>query len=331
MHDSNAGASANVGAAFTFDLNLLASLAVLVREGNVTRAARALGISQPAMSHRLARLRERFDDPLLLPSGAGMQPTARALQLVEPVARGLLEFDAALRSEARFDPRTSTRRFTIACADFGDFVVLPRALSRLHAEAPEIEVRMSRPGPELERELERGLIDVAVLGNPCLPAANFRQRRVLDGRFATTVRADHPAVGPRMDLDTFVALPHLAIAPSSESDFGGAIDDALARVGQTRRVAVRVPSYSTATLLASRSDLVLTAPVGVILEATRFVSLRVFDPPLPIPPSDVRMVWHERWQREPGHAWLRATLAEVMTGLHRYEEPFEPGLEIRRS
>lgn len=310
------------------DLNLLATLGVLVSEGNVTRAAVKLGLSQSAMSHRLARLRELFDDPLLVATGDGMVPTARALQLAEPLARGLLEFEAALRSEAEFDPLTSTRQFTAACVDFGDFLVLPALLAQIRERAPNIVLSLVRTPPGLADLLERGVIDVAITGGgPHLTGAGLLQRSVINGSFASAVRADHPGVGERLDLTTFLRLPHLLISPSGEGP--GIVDGALARLGKQRHVAARVASFAAAPFVAARSDLVLTAPLAVLEEAAQLVPLRIFEPPLSLPRDDALMVWHERWQQDPGHRWLREINVEVMAKLSTPvpERPFEPGEE----
>ena len=312
------------------DLNLLASLAVLVRHCSVTRAAKELGLSQSAMSHRLARLRELFGDPLLVTGAEGMVPTARALQLALPISSGLREFETALRSQPDFDPATSSRRFVVASSDFGDFVVLPPCLARLRAEAPGTSTTLRRPSPDLPQLLERGVVDVAVLGGRAPEVAGLRQRRALVGAFACAVRADHPQVGEALDLETFVALPHLLISPTGEGQ--GLVDLALAELGRQRRVVARVASFVAAPFVAARSDLVLTAPVGILEAAALYAPLRLFVPPVKLPSDGATMLWHERWQRDAAHRWLREMMSEVMTELsHDIDlagDAFTPGQEL---
>ncbi|MFV8751572.1 LysR family transcriptional regulator [Nannocystaceae bacterium ST9] len=300
-----------------FDLNLLATLEVLVDEGNVTRAAERLGLSQSALSHRLARLREVFGDPLLVAGRNGMVATVRANELLVSIRRGLHEFESALRLDPHFDPASSTRRFVVASSDFGEFVVLPAVLERLREQAPQIELVMVGPTGDLAEQLERGTVDLAI-GLTLAQSAGLRQRRVLGGEFAVTVRAGHPRVAGTLDLATYLALPHLLISPSGRGP--GIVDTVLATRGLTRRVVARVRNFTAAPFVIARSDMVLTGPRRLLEYAATFAPLQVFDPPLELPVVDATMIWHERWQQDSGHTWLRELAATIMAEIDAQAE-----------
>jgi len=200
------------------DLNLLAALDVLLRERNVTRAAKKLGITQSAMSHKLKRLREELDDPLFVTAPGGLVPTARAESLEEPLRRALQDVAAAVRASAPFDPTTAEREVRVACVDAIELTLLPEILARLAREAPKIRLSIRRRGPRSMEELASGELDLIIapggvpgVGYDELPGV---QRRLLgaDG-FACVVRADHPLVRKRLTLARFLELDHLLVTP----------------------------------------------------------------------------------------------------------------------
>lgn len=288
------------------DLNLLVTFEALYSEGHVTRAARRLGLSQPATSHALARLRTLFADPLFTRIPRGIIPTPRARALAEPIRRALRDIEGTLTAP-QFDPATARRTFRIATADFGQIVLLPPLLEQLGRTAPHIDF-VVRPAPtDLEAALESGEVDLAfVAANPTAP--RLVVQRLFDERFVSVARQDHPAFARRMTVKRFAALSHLQIAVRGTP--GGPVDDALAALGLTRRVVLRVPEFVVAPLLVARSDLVLTAPARMI-EALALPMLRVFEPPVRISTFTLRQVWHEGRRQELAHAWLRKTLGEL--------------------
>lgn len=292
------------------DLNLLVAFEALYAEAHVTRAAGRIGISQPALSHALTRLRALFSDPLFLRTPRGVSPTPRAHALALPIRRILRDVEGALEPP-RFDPALDARTFRIAAADFGQLVLLPPLLERLGHTAPRADF-VVRPVPtDLEAALERGDVDVAFLaGRPKVP--RLVAQRLFDERFVSVARKRHPALTGRMTPKRFAALAHLQIAVRGTP--GGPVDDALAALGLQRRVVLRVPEFLVAPLLVARSDLVLTAPSRMI-EAVGLRALRVFEPPLRIPTFTLWQVWHEGRRQEPAHAWLRQTLLEIARAL----------------
>jgi DNA-binding transcriptional LysR family regulator len=294
----------------TTDLNLLVAFDALVSEGNVTRAAERVGLTQPAMSHALGRLRKLVGDPLFVRTPAGMVPTARALDLVQPIRGALGAIDRALHQVPSFDPASARRPFTLASVDFGSLVVVPPLLSRLRALAPgvDLQVRQLRMDA-IEQQLSEGEVDLAVgvLYDP--DDAWMVSRRVFTDRFVCIARRDHPVVQGALSLEQFLAVDHALISPRGRR--GGPVDTALARLGKKRRVALVIPHFLAAPIVIARSDLVLTLPERIARDFAAMLSLQVVEPPLEVPGFSVSAFWHERQAQDPAHAWFRGVVQEV--------------------
>lgn len=284
------------------DLNLLLALDALLLERSVTRAAARVGLTQSAMSHKLRRLREVFDDDLLVGGRQGMVPTERALALAGPVRRGLLELHAAIRITAPFDPPTAERGFTILTSDYADFVILPRVLEHLGRHAPGIGIRIRPPTGAVGQALEDGSADL-VMG-PAMEGSGLKQRTVFQETFVVIVRPDHPALDDdgALPLPRYVEQGHVLV---SADDGPGIVDRALAEHGLRRRVVLRTPYFVGVPFMVARSELVATLPRALAEEAATVVPLRLLPPPLPLPSFRVTMTWHERAHRDPAHEWLR--------------------------
>jgi DNA-binding transcriptional LysR family regulator len=214
------------------DLNLLMALDALLLERNVTRAAARVGLTQSAMSHKLRRLRELFDDDLLVGGRQGMVPTERALALAGPVRRGLLELHSAIRITAPFDSATARRDFTIVSSDYADCVILPRVLEHLSRHAPGIGLRMRPPMGALQQALEDGSADI-VMGRP-VEGSGLKQRLVFEETFVVIVRAGHPALaddGASLPIERYVELGHVMVSANDEP---GIVDLELAKRGLSR-------------------------------------------------------------------------------------------------
>ncbi len=295
------------------DLNLLVALRALLTERHVTRAAARVGLSQPAMSHALSRLRELLGDPLLVRTPAGMKPTPRAEALTAPLERALEDIGRMLASPAPFDPRLSTRKFRIASNDYMELVLFPRLLRRLWAEAPNVDVRIINLGADANQDLAEGRIDLAMgvvaqFGNP-EPPRGIRSRDIISDRFVCVVREDHPVVKKRLSLEDFVALPHALVAPRGEG--GSIVDSALGRLGMKRRVAVEIPHFLVAPHVVRETDLLLTLAERVARSLAPLLGLRQIPPPLELPGFTMAMVWHERQHVDAAHVWLRDLIAAV--------------------
>jgi DNA-binding transcriptional LysR family regulator len=298
-------ADARLGA---INLNLLMALDALLTEGNVTRAAARTGVTQSAMSHSLRQLREMLGDPLLVRGAAGMMPTPRAAALREPVRRGLFELSRAL-SGGDFDPAASRRTFCLSMGDFFSVLLLPALLETLSREAPGIDLTL-RPADGVRDAdlLEAGEIDLAVVV-PLADRSTLRRARLLSESFACLVRRDHPEVGEALTLETYCRLPHALISPRGSGPTF--VDEALARLGLARRIALRIPFFLAAPPIVARSDLVLTAPRRVAQLFAESLPLRVLDPPLDLASFTVHALWHERDDADPAHVWLRRALARA--------------------
>ena len=292
------------------DLNLLFALDALLEEGSVTKAARRVGITQPAMSNALKRLRLALGDELLVRAGSGMVPTPRAVELAGPLREALGTLQRALDSDAQFDPETATRSFRIASTDYAELVLLPELAARLRDRAPSVDLFVRALEGEVPRnDLESGDLDLAVGVFPDPPAGHVQQGLFRD-RFVCVVREDHPRV-PRggLDLETYCRLEHILIAPRGEGP--GIVDNSLARQGRARRIAVRVPHFLVAPLLVAKSDMVLTLASRVACQMAPVLGLRILQPPLELPTFTIRQIWHGRYRHDPAHRFLRGLVAEV--------------------
>jgi DNA-binding transcriptional LysR family regulator len=290
------------------DLNVLVALDALLEERNVTAAARRIGLTPSAMSHALARLRELFRDPLLVRGKGGMLPTPRAMQLAVPVRRGLLDLQRALRGELSFTPATARRTFRVACTDYVAAALLPRLLARIAQEAPGVDLAITTIGPDLATVLESGGADVAI--GPYLEvAAGMVQRHLFTEDFVCAYRRGHPGVRGRLDLETFTRIPHVLFRPLGRGR--ARVDVALEALGRERRVLLQVPHVLTALLLAMRRDLLMTAPRLIVQELADLWPIQVAALPFDAGTFEVKMVWHERFQHDPAHEWLRRTISDL--------------------
>lgn len=300
------------------DLNLLRVLDAALETRHVTRAARRLGMSQSALSHAMSRLREALGDELLVRGPGGLVPTARAEAMAVPLRAALTSLSETLSAPTPFEPAASTRTFRIAAADYAQFVLLPPLLARVQAEAPGVCVWVTPvpAGDALPAALASGEIDLAIGVTATMGAApGLFERALFEERFVCLVRADHPTVGETLTLEQYVALPHAFIAPRGRA--GGAVDTALAERGLSRNIAVAVPHFLTMPHVIAASDLIVTLAARVAHAFAAMMPLRILPPPLPLPPFRIGATWHERHQRDPGHAWLRERLASVGGALSR--------------
>jgi DNA-binding transcriptional LysR family regulator len=294
------------------DLNLLVVLQALLAERSVTRAAERLALSQPAVSHALARLRRSFGDRLLVRTPHGMKPTPRAKAMAEPLERALADLTRAVSSPGEFDPRRARRRFHMATDDYLELVLMPRLLARVWRDAPGIDIRVHSVGARSGHDLAEGSIDfivdpLEVLGQ--LPGAY--SQRILDERFVCIVRAGHPVLGKPLTAKAFASLSHALVAPAGRP--GSIVDTALGKLGLRRRVAIAIPHFIAAPAIIRETDAVATLPRRIAL--TLGDGLVLIEPPIALPTFTIETVWHERNHNDPAHAWLRGCISEVSRGL----------------
>jgi len=294
------------------DLNLLRLLDALLTERHLTRAAKRVGLSQPAMSHGLARLRKHLGDPLFVRTRAGLEPTDRAARLGPPLRDALASIERALAGDT-FDPATARRTFSLATADYGAFVLLPRLLERLGRLAPGVDLWTRTVADDPVAQLATGAADAALaVATPRGAGAVIHTRALYEERFVCVVREGHPKVKKRLDLDTWAALPHAFVAPGGKP--GGVVDDVLAQHGKQRRVACAVPHFLLAPHVVASSDLVLTVGARVAEAFAKVLPLRVVEAPVALPGFRVSLAWHERQHHDPAQRWFRAQVAEAAKG-----------------
>ena len=284
------------------DLNLLSTLDALLQEGSVTGAARRVGLSTPAMSHALARVRERLGDPILVRSGRGMLLTPRAEALRARVHTLVGEARLTLQPDRPFVPAELARTFVVHATDHV-LAILGKVFDRiLRDEAPRVALRFVPNSSDDPAMLRDGSADLAVGIYGDLPQ-EMRTRQLLTDRFVCVVREGHPGVGKRLTLEQFVQIPHIQVAPRGKP--GGYLDDVLAERGLVRHVARAVPFFLTALHLASETDYVLTISERLAGAMAARLGLRILEPPLPLRPYALSLVWHPRFDGDPAHRWLR--------------------------
>jgi DNA-binding transcriptional LysR family regulator len=293
------------------DLNLLTSLDVLLEEASVTRAAKRLGKTQPAVSHNLRRLRELLGDPLLVRTPHGMQATPRAHELRPAVRAALEAAETVLQAAPRFDPARAERSFVLAMADQAAFQLLPPLVQRLAVAAPGITLQLRPPPTDLAAALAEGELELTI-GVFSDSPSGIRTELLWAEHFACVVRRGGPATRGPFDLRRYLARPHLLVAPRGRP--GSIVDDLLARDHLHRRISVVVPHFLVVPPIIAASDLVWTAPDGLARALAPRYGLVVRPPPLELPSFAIAMRWHLRLDRDPGLAWLRAQLREVAPG-----------------
>jgi DNA-binding transcriptional LysR family regulator len=293
------------------DANGLVALDALLATRSVTLAAKTLGITQSAMSHRLQKLRRQLGDPLLAGGRAGLVLTPRAHAMVAPLRRALADLRAAVRSTDAFDASVSMRKFTIAANDYGELVALRPLLQRLAKQAPRIAIAIEPISGNIEERLASGSIDAAVTASGAT-APSLRRKVIARDTYVVALRKGHPALRKhrRLSLETYVSLSHLQVAPYGFP--GSVVDQILAARGKARRIAVRVSSFVSAPLLVAASDLIATLGSHLLRAASDYVDLVTLPPPIALPSTDIVMMWHERSHVDPGHTWLRQLITTSM-------------------
>jgi DNA-binding transcriptional LysR family regulator len=290
------------------DLNLLPIAFALYDELSVSRAARVLGMSQPAVSKALRRLRDSFDDPLFVRGPNGIVPTPRAHALVR-AARPHIEraWEGLLRGES-FDAAASTRPFVLSMSDIGEMVFFPSIAEHLRDQAPRCTVStVAGPHDQLSHSLERGDVDVAVGYFPDLSLKNIRQRRLARHGFACLMRAGHPLWKERLTVDDFLGAEHVVVIPEGRNS-GEILERFIERRRIRRRIVISASHVLSVPFIVKDSDLVATLPYAVV---SRFASLTpqlaAALPPFQIT-YDLKMHWHRRFDNDPRNLWLREQL-----------------------
>ena len=302
----------------TFDLNLLRVFDALMRERSVTRAGERIGLSQPAVSAALARLRAALDDQLFVRKGTEMTPTPRAEELAGPLREALAAVDRSLFGETRFDPATAEATFTLLGADFFSTLVMPQLAAQLRLTAPGIRLRfLDSARGDVDRLLQDDAIDLALERPLALPDF-VASEPLFVSPFAVVAAHDHPHLaaltpGAEIPLALYCALPHAIRSITGE--MSGAIDEALAAQGAARRVVLALPHFHAVARAVAESDLVAALPIQFANAVAGELGLTLYQLPMPSPAPEIRMYWHARHTQSHPHTWLRAQVLDAVRGL----------------
>jgi DNA-binding transcriptional LysR family regulator len=295
----------------TFDLNLLPVLLAIHEHGSVSLAAQNLGMSQSAVSTALAKLREKYSDPLFHRVGHGMKPTARTRTLIEPLRDAMTRVKTTFTADAHFNARTTERTFTFAMSDVGEMVFLPKILSRVHQLAPRARVRsVAASAAQIEHGLESGEIDLAVGYFPDLREKSFLEKHLFFHYFVCLLRADHPITASTLSMAQFLSLDHAVVSGAGRTN---EIFERFLRARKIhRRVVLETPHFMSIPHIISRSDLIVTVPhpVGIFVRDVH-MNIRIAQPPMGQPKNDIKMHWHRNFQRDPRNKWLRDMVASL--------------------
>ncbi len=291
------------------DLNLLVAFDAMIEHRSVTRAAEALGLSQPAMSAAVARLRNRFGDPLFVKTGAEMRATARANELAPPVRLVMETVKSKILQLSAFDPAQSVRTFTIITPDIGEINFLPSVLARMAKDAPNANLRtLSMPRHATREALESGAADLAVGYFPDLHKAGFYQQRLFRNELVCIVRKDHPSIGRTITLKAYLAASHAVVRPEGREHV---FEQFLHGRHLQRRVVVEIAHFMSLLPILTTTDLIATVPKDLADVCARHAPIRILACPIKAPPIDVHQFWHRRFNKEAANVWFRGMIHEL--------------------
>ncbi len=295
----------------SIDLNLLKLFRVLYERPNASEAGKVLGLSQPAVSHALQRLRESFDDPLFIRGPRGLIATPRARELGPAIVKLFAQLEAALEPKS-FSPAEDSGTFSIKSTDFFEQAILPSLVTVLRVEAPKLKlISQSLQGVLPKAELEQGLVDIAIAGFFGDLPNGFYQQKLFEDRFVGLVRQRHPYLR-RQGLKEFIKWPQMVISP--EGKLEGPLDRALAKHKVKREVILSAASFMPSGWIVQDSEMMIALPSRLARQLAAVLPVTVFDLPLDLPPIQVVQVWHEVVHGEQRHQWLRRKLFDVCQG-----------------
>jgi len=304
----------------SFDLNLLRVLDALLATGSTTEAGQKIGLSQPAVSAALGRLRHVLGDPLFLRQGRKLRPTDFARELRDPLRELLERTEMLLSGSEEFSPATAVATFRLSGSDFFAEMLMPDLAKRVAHQAPGIRLQLVDLVPEsYVGTLDRYQVDLALIPRTDFPNW-IDHAHLFNSSFVAIARRGHPRLsragvkpGGVIPLDLFCDLGHVLFSPEGKLTALG--DAALAKVGRARHVVMTMPVFSGVYKTVARSDLVALIPQHLAKRVAPQVGLNLYQPPMAVPTADLRMVWHRRATRNPAHRWLRGQISELMQPL----------------
>jgi DNA-binding transcriptional LysR family regulator len=291
------------------DLNLLVILHQLLQDRSVSTSADKLGLTQPAVSNALKRLRAMLKDDLFVRTARGMEPTPYALHLAAPVGEALATLKAAFDERDAFDPATSTRTFTLSMTDIGEIYFMPPLLKALATLAPHIQISTARnTAGNLKEEMEAGNVDLALGLLPHL-TTGFFQRRLFKQRYVCMFRKDHPTATNPISMKSYAALEHLGIIAANTGH--GEVDALIAKRGIQRRVRLHVPHFIAVGHILQSSDLIATVPERFAVHCEAPFNLAISPLPMKLPDIAIHLFWHAKYNRDPASMWLRQLMVSL--------------------
>ena len=291
-----------------FDLNLFVVFDAIYTEGSLTRAARVLNLTQPAVSHALGRLRDRLEDPLFVRQGARMVPTSRARARGSPVRHAVGGFQRCLSDEGGFDVADAERTFVVGLRDGLEGCLLPPLTAGILEEAPGVRLQsMTVARRQLATELASGRLDLAADVLLPLPDA-IEHRPVMSGPLVVIMRPGHPLTG-KLDLPAYLAAQHVLV--SSRREGPGMEDFGLSRLGYRRNIRLRCQHHMAALSAVMGSDLLLTLP-GLLARQLAPPGRQVEPLPADVPGLELHLYWHRDQSADPGHTWLRQRVMAML-------------------
>ncbi|MBZ9785579.1 LysR family transcriptional regulator [Pseudomonas sp. REP124] len=296
-----------------YDLNLLPVFIALMEERSVTRAALRLGITQPALSNALNRLRDTLQDPLFIRERYGIKPTQFAEEIAPVIVESLTRLDEVLIGRQHFDPATATRQLNIAVNTYVEVVLVPGIVARLRQLAPGIKMSLSPYGNDLaETGAISGTTDM-VLGRIVEPPDNLIVQHLMDDSLACVVRADHPDIGDSLSREQYESLRHVNIQPPGRLRAG--LFQALDRQGLRRELAISVTHFLAVPEIIAVTDYCATLPRQICKQIAKDSRLKVVEAPVDLGTFPVQIAWHVRYRNDPAHKWFRQLLVETAAGL----------------
>lgn len=290
------------------DLNLLVTLETLLVEQNVTRAAERLHLSQPAVSAQLNRLRALFDDPLLIPVQRGMAPTAKALELLDPLRQALDQVRATVAGHSNFNPGNASLTVAIASTDYLQKTVVQPLAIALRKRAPGVRIALRHLDPShLEAQMASGQVDLALM-TPEHGPVSLRSRHLFDERYVLIGRHRHPELRRGLSVEQFARLDQVIVSLHG-GDFTTPVDEGLAALGYKRNVALSAASFLFVPEIVAHSDFVALVPERLVRDSRE--ALKIVECPFPVPGFAVSMLWHERNHGHSGQRWLREVIIEL--------------------
>jgi DNA-binding transcriptional LysR family regulator len=291
------------------DLNLLVVFNALMTERQVTRAGESIGLSQPATSNALARLRKLTQDKLFVRNGRELQPTPVAIALSQQIQPALAQIQTALSPVQPFAPLTSDRVFTIGMSDYAGFMLLPRLFAKLKTVAPHIKIQIKSG----DRQLRLALLDSGEIDLLCgfFPEqiAWHEKQLLFHEQYVCVCRSDRPCISDALSLQDYVNSSHLLV--SVQEDMVGRVDYLLAKQNLTRHIALSVPHFLIAPAILAQTDLIATLPARFAHEFAPALNLKIQPCPLPLQGFSLVMRWHQSMSKQDAHVWLRKIITEV--------------------